>query len=142
MKQEIQAEEVELRRVLGENSPECSDSNPDSDSFDEEFQRLVIKPRTCLLTESDSGGLPENHSLSVSLSSDESEPCLSVWGDKRASFLKIETKLLRGLQNLHEQLTTYICALPVLGYNSSKYDLNLIMASLVVELKLHREKNH
>ena len=110
MKQEIQAEEVELRRVLGENSPECSDSNPDSDSFDEEFQRLVIKPRTCLLNlrESDSDSLPENHSLSVSLSPDESEPCLSVWGDKRASFLKIEAKLLRGLQNLHEQLTTYI----------------------------------
>ena len=100
---------------------------------------MINKPgaglHRCVL--SDSGSLSED----LSDISEGSEPYLSSWSDKHVSFLRIETKLLRRLKDLQDRLTTYIEALPVLGFNSSKYDLNLIMASLVVELKLHHEKN-
>lgn len=41
----------------------------------------------------------------------------------------INTPLINHIRRIRQKLDTYITEIPVLGYNSSKYDLNLIKAS-------------
>ncbi len=43
----------------------------------------------------------------------------------------------RKLKTLYGQLTSYMTQLPVLGFNSSKYDLNLIKKKLAFHLRMH-----
>ena len=50
-------------------------------------------------------------------------------------------KALEGLEALNNKLETYCSQLPVLGFNSSKYDLNLVKQKLVVHLNLINEKD-
>lgn len=46
------------------------------------------------------------------------------------------------VKRIQEKLDTYISEIPVLGYNSSKYDLNLIKSKLAEYLQLaHTKKN-
>ena len=44
---------------------------------------------------------------------------------------------IRHLINLDENLELYCCQLPVFGFNSSNYDLNLILAPMIKVFKLH-----
>ncbi len=43
----------------------------------------------------------------------------------------------RKLKTLYGQLTSYMTQIPVLGFNSSKYDLNLIKKKLAFHLHMH-----
>ena len=45
------------------------------------------------------------------------------------------------LQKLHAQMVTYMSQVPVLGFNSAKYDLNLIKPCLAKHLNMQNTKN-
>lgn len=52
----------------------------------------------------------------------------------------VNTPLLNHIKRIQEKLETYVNEIPVLGYNSSKYDLNLIKSKLTECLDLVNSK--
>jgi ElaB/YqjD/DUF883 family membrane-anchored ribosome-binding protein len=54
----------------------------------------------------------------------------------------VNTPLLNHIKRIQEKLETYISEIPVLGYNSSKYDLNLIKSKLAETLDLAKSKKN
>ena len=120
LKAKQKTEETELDRILGNDSPTKTDSEASLDSFDLEFERLMNGP--AVWDKSDSESLwseEEQDSLSDA-------PGLSCWQDKTTALLRIESSRLRQLKVLQEKLTLYTDSLPVFGFNSAKYDTNLI----------------
>lgn len=54
----------------------------------------------------------------------------------------VNTALLNHIKRIQEKLETYVNEIPVLGYNSSKYDLNLIKSKLAECLDLVNSKKN
>ena len=130
LKAKQKTEETELDRILGNDSPTKTDSEASLDSFDLEFERLMNGP--AVWDKSDSESLwseEEQDSLSDA-------PGLSCWQDKTTALLRIESSRLRQLKVLQEKLTLYTDSLPVFGFNSAKYDTNLILGELVRSLEM------
>ena len=66
---------------------------------------------------------------------------LSCWQDKTLSLIRIESSLLRHLKVLQEKLTIFTDSLPIFGFNSAKYDLNIILAQLIKGLEIDQQKS-
>ena len=48
--------------------------------------------------------------------------------------------MAKKLEKISESLRKYCCQLPVLGFNSARYDLNLIKTKIAIHLKMHLSK--
>ena len=134
LKAKQKTEETELDRILGNDSPTKTDSEASLDSFDLEFERLMNGPAVWDKSDSESLWSEEEQ---VSLSD---APGLSCWQDKTTALLRIESSRLRQLKVLQEKLTLYTDSLPVFGFNSAKYDTNLILGELVRSLEIDQQK--
>ena len=136
LKQKQKTEERELNKILGNDStPQKTDSDASLDSFDLEFERLMNGP--AVWDKSDSESLwseEEQDSLSDT-------PGLSCWQNKTLSLIRIESSLLRQLKVLQEKLTIFTDSLPIFGFNSAKYDLNIILAQLIKGLEIDQQKS-
>ena len=58
-----------------------------------------------------------------------------------ASERKEEKKTKHPLQKIYGQMESYVSQVPVLGFNSAKYDLNLIKRCLAKHLNMHEDSN-
>jgi hypothetical protein len=65
--------------------------------------------------------------------SDESDP---------SNILKFCKKMLKDLEKLKEDFTHYCYCLPVLGFNSSRYDINLAKQHILKALRLDNNKKN
>ena len=134
LKTRQRAEETELDRILGNNnSPGNTDSETSLDSFDLEFERLINGPSTWDQSDRENSSPSEDESTS-------DPPCLSSWKDKTSTLIKIESTRLKQLDFLQKKLTLYTNSLPVFGFNSAKYDTNLILAQLIRGLEIDEKK--
>ena len=127
LKAKQKTEETELDRILGNELPTKTDSEASLD-------RLMNGP--AVWDKSDSESLwseEEQDSLSDA-------PGLSFWQDKTTALLRIGSSRLRQLKVLQEKLTLYTDSLPVFGFNSAKYDTNLILGELVRSLEIDQQK--
>ena len=134
LKARQRAEETELDQILGNNnSPGNTDSETSLNSFDLEFERLINGPSTWDQSERENSSPSEDDSTS-------DPPCLSSWKDKTSTLIKIESTRLKQLDFLKKKLTLYTDSLPVFGFNSAKYDTNLILAQLIRGLEIDEKK--
>ena len=57
-------------------------------------------------------------------------------------FTKVDEYALKQLGSALGKLTSYMQQIPVLGFNSSKYDINLVKRELLVQLQMHQSNFH
>ena len=55
---------------------------------------------------------------------------------------KFRRTMLKKLENLQARFDSYLSCVPVLGFNSSKYDLNLVKSKLCKHLELANRDSH
>ena len=124
-----QKEEMELAKIIGDYIPSNEEDTNSTDSDDEFY--------TLFETE-------EDMFLSISSSEDEASdigPILSDWKEPHNMLLRVERCNIKLYTRLLEKVQNYTDQLPIVGFNSGKYDINLIFSKLIIRLQLNKADN-